>query len=194
MAGPSLGPRAVDAGENPEPVMSSALGVERDLPWSEPVQINDPFEGEFVGVFDRHFFSKRLLNTTVRVEIQSLWTRNFIRVLSTVRDVDCFGYSAGRVISPNCSEFSNPRNITQLLIKVNDEILTLYRQGSTFPISESVAIALKNAPEEVISIRLISETGEIIDSEIGKGTVAAWKVVYGAGAIADSPASLQGGF
>lgn len=180
-------PVAAEIDPDLDPVESAVLGTDSDLPWSEPVQINDPFEGDFVGVFDRHFFSKRLLNTTVRVEVQSLWTQDFIRVLSTIRDIDCASAPIGRILSPGCSEFSNPKNITQLLIKINGEILTLERQGSIFPVSESVAIALQNAPEAIIPIRLVSDTGEIIDSEIGAGTVEAWKVIYGTGAIAEYP-------
>ncbi|MGD1849409.1 MAG: hypothetical protein ACFCBU_01975 [Cyanophyceae cyanobacterium] len=135
-----------------DPIESLALGTDVNLPWSKPVQINDPFAGNFIGVFDRHFFSTRLLNTTVRVEVQSLWTRDFIRVLSTVRDIDCASAPIGRVLSPGCSEFSNPKNITQLQLKIGGEILTLERQGSIFPVRESVAIALQNAPEEIVPL------------------------------------------
>ncbi|MGD1901077.1 MAG: hypothetical protein ACFB9N_02425 [Geitlerinemataceae cyanobacterium] len=175
------------ATEPVEPVESAALGVNRDLPWSEPVQIDDPFEGSFVGVFDRHYFSDLLLNSSVRIEVQSLWTREFARVLLTTRDRDCLSAPAGAVLSSRCSEFNNPRNITQLLIKIDNEIFQLDRQGSVFPISEPVAIALQNASDEVVRIRLISDTGEMIDSEIGAGTVAAWETIYAPEPIANNP-------
>ncbi|MEM6518523.1 MAG: hypothetical protein AAF722_04215 [Cyanobacteria bacterium P01_C01_bin.70] len=166
-------------------VDSAALGTDRNLPWSEPVQINDPFEGNFVGVFDRHSFFGRLLNTNVRVEVQSLWTRDSIRVLSIVRDRDCLSQPRGVAIPSSCSIFDNSRNITQLFIKVEDEVLQISGQESMFPVSDAVAAALQNAPDSVISIRLITDSGETIDSKIGEGTVEAWKTVYGTEAIAE---------
>jgi hypothetical protein len=168
-------------------VDSAALGTDPNLPWSEPVQINDPFEGNFVGVFDRHAFYDRFLNTDVRIEVQSLWTEEFIRVLSVVRDRDCLSHPAGVVLAPGCTEFSNARNITRLFIKINDEVFQIAGQGSTFAVSSELAAALQTAPAETISIRLVSESGEIIDSEIGEATAAAWQTVYGSEAIATTP-------
>jgi len=168
-------------------VDSAALGTEPNLPWSEPVQINDPFEGNFVGVFDRHSFYDRFLNTDVRIEVQSLWTEEFIRVLSVVRDRDCLSHPAGVAVAPGCTEFSNARNITRLFIKIKDEVFQIAGQGSTFAVSGELAAALQAAPEETISIRLVSESGEIIDSEIGEATAAAWQTVYGSEAIATTP-------
>ena len=167
-------------------VESVALGTNPNLPWSETVQINDPFEGSFVGVFDRHSFSDRVLNTDVHVEVQSLWTQDLIRVLSIVRDRDCLSQPSGIIPARSCSEFSNARNITQLFIKIEDDVFQLAGQGSTFVVEDELAMALQNAPDTIISIRLVSESGETIDSEIGKGTVTAWESVYGMAAIADA--------
>lgn len=158
-------------------VDSAALGTNRNLPWSEPVQIDDPFEGRFVGVFDRHSFYGRFLNTNARIEVQSLWSQEFIRVLSVIRDRDCLSQSIA-VPDHICSEFSNARNITELFIKIDDDVFQLAGQGSTFPVSHELAEALQNAPETNISIRLVTESGETIDSEIGQGTVDAWRMVY----------------
>lgn len=158
-------------------VESATLGTHRNLPWSEPVQIDDPFEGSFIGVFDRHSFSDRFLNTTARIEVQSLWSRDFIRVLSIIRDRDCLSGSFG--ISPDlCSEFSNARNIIQLFIKVDDDVFQITGQNNTFPVSNELAQVLQNAPETTLDIRLVAESGEAIDSEIGENTVNAWKTVY----------------
>ena len=180
-------PDAEDAAGDMMIVESVALGTNPDLPWSETVQINDPFEGSFVGVFDRHSFSDRILNTDVHVEVQSLWTQDFIRVLSIVRDRDCLSQPSGVIPARSCSEFSNARNITQLFIKIEDDVFQLAGQGSTFFVEDELAIALQNAPDAIISIRLVSESGETIDSEIGTGTVTAWESVYGMVAIAEVP-------
>ena len=163
-------------------VDSATLGTHRNLPWSEPVQIDDPFEGSFVGVFDRHSFSDRFLNTTARIEVQSLWSRDFIRVLSIIRDRDCL--SGSFRVSPDlsCSEFSNARYIFQLFIKVNDDVFKIDGQNNTFLVSDELAQALHSASETSIDIRLVAESGESIDSEIGEGTVEAWKTIYNANA------------
>ncbi|MEM7062465.1 MAG: hypothetical protein AAF572_04790 [Cyanobacteria bacterium P01_B01_bin.77] len=159
-------------------VDSATLGTHRNLPWSEPVQIDDPFEGRFVGVFDRHSFSDRFLNTTARIEVQSLWSRDFIRVLSIIRDRDCLNGSLGTYPDLSCSEFNNARNIIQLFIKVDDEVFQVAGQNNTFVVSDELAQALQTAPETAVDIRLVAESGEAIDSEIGEGTVAAWETVY----------------
>ncbi|MEM1254606.1 MAG: hypothetical protein AAGI69_19400 [Cyanobacteria bacterium P01_H01_bin.21] len=167
-------------------VDSATLGTRRNLPWSEPVQIEDPFEGNFVGVFDRHSFNDRFLNTTARIEVQSLWSRDFIRVLSIIRDRDCLSGSFRVSSDLSCSEFSNARNIIQLFIKVDDSVFEISGQNNTFPVSNELAQTLQNAPETTIDIRLVAESGEAIDSKIGESTVNAWKTVY------TSPTTLAG--
>lgn len=159
-------------------VDSAALGTNRNLPWSEPVQIDDPFEGRFVGVFDRHSFDGRFLNTNARIEVQSLWSQEFIRVLSVIRDRDCLNQSVGVAVNRICSEFSDARHITALFIKIEEDVFQVSGQGSTFSVSDELAEALQNAPEANVSIRLITESGETIDSEIGQDTVEAWRTVY----------------
>lgn len=159
-------------------VDSAALGTNRNLPWSQPVQIDDPFEGSFIGVFDRHSFFDRFLNTNARIEVQSLWSQEFIRVLSVVRDRDCLGQSIGVVPDQSCTVFNSSRNITELFIKIDGEVFQVAGQSSTFPVSNELAKALQNAPETNIDIRLVTDSGETIDSQIGQGTVEAWKTVY----------------
>ena len=156
------------------------MGTRRNLPWSELVQINDPFEGNFVGVFDRHYFNDRFLNTTARIEVQSLWSRESIRFLLIIRDRDCLNRSFRFGVSSalSCSEFSNARNIIELFIKIDDEVLQVEGQNSTFPVSEELAQALQNSPDERIDIRLVTQSGETVDSEIGQGTVEVWRTLY----------------
>lgn len=171
---------SVNAATELRVVDSAALGTRRNLPWSELVQINDPFEGNFVGVFDRHFFNDRFLNTTARIEVQSLWSRESVRFLLIIRDRDClrqsFHYGSSSGLS--CSEFSNARNIIELFIKIDNEVLQVAGQNSTFPVSEELAQALQNAPDARIAIRLVTQSGETVDSEIGQGTVEVWRTLY----------------
>jgi hypothetical protein len=161
-------------------VDSAALATGRSVPWSEPVQINDPFEGSFIGVFDRNYFYDRFLNTSARIEVQSLWSPESVRFLLVTRDRDClsqplhYGFSADL----GCSEFNNTRNIVELFLRINDQVFEVAGQNSTFPINDELAQALRTAPDGNVSIRLVTENGEAIDSEIGRETVEAWRTVY----------------
>jgi hypothetical protein len=160
-------------------VDSAALGTGRNIPWSEPVRIDDPFEGSFIGVFDRNYFFDRILNESTQVEVQSLWSREAVRFLLVTRDRDCsdgefpFGFSVHY-----CSDLNASRTVTELFVKINDEVFQVSGENSTFSISSELAQALQNAPEDNVSIRLVTENGETVDSEIGKGTVVAWKSIY----------------
>jgi hypothetical protein len=161
-------------------VNSAALGTS-NVPWSEPVQIDDPFEGSFIGVFDRNYFYDRFLNTTTQIEVQSLWRPQSVRFLLITRDRDCLNHSFHYGLSFNlgCSEFNNARNVIELFIRINDQVFQVAGQNSVFPVSNELAQALQSAPAGNVSIRLVTENGEIVDSEIGQGTVEAWRTVYG---------------
>lgn len=163
-----------------ENVNSAALGAGRNLPWSEPVQINDPFEGNFMGVFDRNYFYERLLNTNARIELQSLWSPQSVRFLLITRHRNCLSGSIRYDTSHNlgCSSVNNSRNLIELFVKINDQVFQVSGKNSKFPIGDQLAQALQTAPEGNVSIRLVTESGETINSEIGKGTVKAWKTVY----------------
>lgn len=163
-------------------VKSAALGTNMDVPWSQPVRIVDPFEGKYVGIFDRNYFFRRFLNSDARVEVVSLWSRNSVRFLLAYRDRDCsFNHSFD--FSPygaRCFTF-NPKtlNVTDLYIKIGEQVFRLEGENSTFKVSNELAAALKNSVSgKNVSIRLVAETGEAVDSEIGKGTVKAWKAIY----------------
>jgi hypothetical protein len=160
-------------------VHSAALGTGRDIPWSELVRIEDPFEGSFVGVFDRNYFYDRLTNRSARIEVQSLWSRESVRFLLVARNQDCWvgGWPYG-LPGEYCSNLTTARNVTELFVRINDEVFQVSGQNNTFSINRELAQALQNAPEDNVSIRLVTEAGETVDSEIGKGTVAAWNALY----------------
>jgi hypothetical protein len=161
-------------------VDSAALGTSHNPPWSEPVQISDPFEGNFIGVFDRNYFFDRLLNTNTRIEVQSLWRPQSVRFLLITSDRNCrTGFIRyGVPTNLGCSVVTNSRNLTQLYVKLNDQVYQVSGQNSQFPISNELAQALQTAPEGNVSIRLVTENGETVNTEIGQGTVAAWRTVY----------------
>jgi hypothetical protein len=161
-------------------VRSTALGTNIDVPWSQPVKIVDPFEGEDVGIFDKNYFYKRLLNTNTRVQVISLWRRDSIRLLLAYSDRDCLsGHSFYPILSGrDCLASNAALEVNNLLLKIGDRVFRLSGQNSRFQVSDELAKALKNSPTGNVSIRLVTESGETVDSEIGKGTVQGWKAIY----------------
>lgn len=161
-------------------VRSAALGTNIDVPWSQPVKIVDPFEGEGIGIFDKNYFYERLLNTNTRVQVVSLWQPDSIRLLLAYRDRDCIsGHSFYPILSGrDCLASNAALNVTNLSIKIGDRVFRLSGQNGRFQVSNELATALKNSPTQNVSIRLVTESGETVDSEIGKGTVQAWKAIY----------------
>ena len=161
-------------------VRSAALDPGIDVPWSQPVRIIDPFEGEYVGIFDKNFFYRRILNTNARVQVVSLWRSDSVRFLLAYSDRDCgFGHAFfDHRISRDCLTANAALGIANLYIKVGDRVFQIEGDNSRFPVNPNLATALKNSPSENIDIRLVTESGEIIDSEIGKSTVAAWREIY----------------
>ena len=61
-------------------VRSAVLGTNMDVPWSQPVKVIDPFEGDYLAVFDRNYFYRRFLNTNARVDVVSQWSRKSVRL------------------------------------------------------------------------------------------------------------------
>lgn len=161
-------------------VRSAALDPGIDVPWSQPVRVVDPFEGEYIGIFDKNYFYQRLLNANVRVQVVSLWRPDSVRFLLAYNERDCdWGhgfFSSG--LERNCLSDNAALQLNNLLIKIGDRVFRLEGKSSRFQVNRELATALKNAPTQNISIRLITASGETIDSQIGKGTVQAWKIIY----------------
>ncbi|MEH2225106.1 hypothetical protein [Nostoc sp.] len=161
-------------------VKSAGLSPEMDVPWSKAVKIVDPFEGEFVGVFDRNSLGGYLFREG-STQVISLWTPSSIRVLVTVNSGQARSsfYTAGRVYPrPDYFRFVTTKKVDKLLLKVREKVFQLDGSNGTFAVSKELATALKNAPDENLDIRLVLEGGQTVDSEIGKGTVKAWRTIY----------------
>ena len=161
-------------------IKSAALGASLNVPWSQPVKVVDPFEGNYLAVFDRNYFYRRFLNQSTRTEVVSLWSRKFIRLLLADRDRNCFsGYGFYlSSLSSSCEASNNTREVIELSIKVGEQVFQLKGQNSIFAVSNDLALALENSPVDNVNIRLVTRSGETVDSEIGKGTVKAWKAIY----------------
>ena len=163
------------------PIVESAnLDTNLDVPWSQPVKIQDPFEGEFIGIFDRHFFFSRLLNTSARVEVVSLWSQDTIRFLLAYRNRDCnfnSGFSS-TTLSRNCLALNTALKITGVYLKIGEAVFRLEGKNGRFEVNDKLAQALRNSPAGNINIRLVTASGKLVDSEIGEETVKAWQAIY----------------
>lgn len=169
---------ALAQSSEPVPVVNSAvLGLNMSVPWSQPVRVNDPFEGDFLAVFDRNYFPSRFLQAE-RVDVVSLWSRQTIRVLLAARNRNCIIDVYDSIWGHACAEIGVAQKVSQLLVRVGDRVFRLENKDGTFPVSADLATALQTAPEGNVNIRLITERGETVDSLIGKDTVRSWRTVY----------------
>jgi len=161
-------------------VKSAGLSPDMDVPWSKTVRIVDPFEGEFIGVFDRNSLGGYLYRQGSQ-QVISLWTPSSIRVLVTLNSGQASStfYTAGNVYPrPDFLRFVTTKKVDKLLLKVRGKVFQLDGSTGTFAVSRELATALKNSPDENLDIRLVLEGGQTVDSEIGKGTVKAWRSIY----------------
>jgi hypothetical protein len=161
-------------------VESAALAVGMQVPWSQPVRVKDPFEGEQLGVFDRHEFSR---GEIPRVTVLSLWQPRTVRFLVGFGTQCTRAYVGYILYFPvggwSCGQTDTSRKIVEAMVKIGDTHWRLTQgQHNTFPISAEVRAALYQAPEAKVLLRLVTEAGEWIDSEIGIHTVRAWKQVF----------------
>ncbi|PSB22053.1 hypothetical protein C7B65_01160 [Phormidesmis priestleyi ULC007] len=181
-------------------VRSSLLKPDLSVPWSQPVQVVDPFEGTYLAVFDQNYFSRSFGNKNSQVKVVSLWSQNSVRLLLAYRGRECASVrgSYGLRLHTNffrsdrdpfrffdddfadsvCITSSDTQKIVDLSLKLGDRVFRLKEKGNAFLVTEELAAALKNAPEKNVRIRLIADNGETLDSEIGVGTVKAWKSIY----------------
>lgn len=188
-------------------VRSSVLQPNLQVPWSQPVRVVDPFEGEYLAVFDQHYFSRLFRNRNSQIKVISLWNRDSVRLLLAYNGRECrfrdslslhgdFFYPFSRRYHRSqrryyqsrffddgfsdsvCVAANGTQKIAEFSVKVGDRVFQVKGSNNQFPVSAALATALKNAAEETTKVRLVADNGEVIDSEIGKATVRAWKSVY----------------
>ncbi len=64
------------------------------------------------------------------------------------------------------------------MLIVREQVFQLEGANGTFTVSNELAPAFKNAPHQNLDMRLVLEGGQTVDSEIGSGTVKAWRSIY----------------
>jgi hypothetical protein len=135
-------------------------------PWSTPVLVNDEFEGSYLSVYD-HNFQKvgGLFGWGSKEEngMTSEWSPKRVRVYSYI-------------INDGGTTF---KETNKLIIKVGGKMYQLTGDKGNFVVTPELAYALKTAPMEVAKIRVeYADSGIEVTSDIGTGTVTAWRTVY----------------
>lgn len=137
-----------------------------DLPYSQPLALNDPVTGQSVGVYDQNFIPSGS-------KVSSSWGRFGISI---------GGYwllTTGGGLTERVATFI-PFEADILWISDGDSFLVVKGCNGRFTVTSEIAAALRNHPAgKNAYIRFSTEgTGSAVLSEIGKDTVAAWKKVY----------------
>jgi hypothetical protein len=150
------------------PVVNSGdwRSLNRNLPWSRPVVVRDPFDGDYLAVLDRNY--RTYGDATVTAV--TIWSKNTIRAVGYVQVQDCGPYLG------YCSDDLVSRQASYLEVKVGNQIFRIPGDGSgNFPVSP----ALASAPSGQALTRITFDgIGQPVNNPIGAGTVQAWKVVY----------------
>ena len=139
-----------------------------DLPWSEAVTLNDPVTGENVGVIDRNF-------QPGGSKVNSSWSRSSIELGGYWLFKQKLGAFGGKVVAT-----FYPFEADILWIPDGDSFLIVKGCNGSFTVTQEIADALANQPPGKNAwIRFSTEgTGGSNLSQIGQGTVAAWKKIY----------------
>jgi hypothetical protein len=130
-------------------------------PWSTPVLVNDEFEGTYLAVFDHNF--QKPWGSTEENGITSSWSPKIIRTYAYTTT------SGGTTI----------KETSGLIVKVGGKAYPLTGKKGNFNVTPELAYALKTAPLEVAKIKVeFEDSGVPLVSDIGTGTVTAWRTVY----------------
>ena len=149
--------------------------------WSQVV--NDRFDGNLV--YDKNFdgngtfvFVSRWSPQDIRatyteyrsevVDYKTVWRSKWVTENGKRREVQY------RDREPIYRKYQTERSPKAIKFAINNQVYT-YEQGA---VSAELAAALASAPSENMIIRLVWENSTTTDTEIGKGTVAAWKTVF----------------
>ena len=139
----------------------------KDLPFSEALAINDPVTGQSVGVLDQNFVPGGS-------KVSSSWSRSSIAVSGywLFRTGGGFGGDPVATFVPFEADI--------LWIPDGNSFLIVKGCNGTFTVTKEIAAALANQPPGKNAwIRFTTESaGGSHLSQIGKGTVEAWKKIY----------------
>jgi hypothetical protein len=141
-----------------------------DIPYSKPVLVSDPFDGDYLAVIDHNFSDHRswFLTAISRSGVITNWSEDYIRV-----------YSYNETLCIGCLPNRTTQEAGSLEIKIGEELFQLSGTNGNFAVTPELASALRAAPSGSALTRIrLEESGESLTNEIGAETTAAWKIVY----------------
>lgn len=186
-------------GKSSSAVTSKTWMTADNLPWSTPVLVRDPEEGDYQAVFDRSFPTGYTLNQIKAVGMGQIsnWNRRWIGVYGYGTDQRCVQI----VVVPVCRTTHPVAPVGEAALRIGNRIHALQGERGRFPVDESLAHALRTAyPQRVLLRFTLRHGGDTITQAIGSGTVKAWQVIYAdaieppaEGSPAASPSPLAAG-
>ena len=141
--------------------------VNGDLPWSQPVLVKDPFDGNYVAVFDHDFSDNDGFITNW--SYQYLWVHIYHQLGGSYQTI----------------------GISSLTIKIGDQTFELFGQNNQFEIPEALRKAMREAPPNKVSISYLNAEHKKIKHRIGNQTVEAWKSLYQEIPVSATPPPLE---
>ncbi|OLP17028.1 hypothetical protein BST81_18165 [Leptolyngbya sp. 'hensonii'] len=155
--------------------------VTQDSPvaWSQVV--DSPFDGKVI--YDKNFGDGFAFVSSWSMQgIRATYTRYWKEIEGyrtvwksrKVRRGDREEWENYRQQEPIYRNYSSNRTPKAILMSINGQVYT-YQEG---PVSPELALALATAPPGNMRIRLVWDNDEVLETEIGSGTVAAFKVVF----------------
>ncbi len=150
-------------------VQPASVGVNDRVAWSKVV--DNPFDGKVV--YDRNYQGDSIF--------VSSWAKSGIRATYIQVNSVLVGYQpyyrrglffpAEEPIYQQSLVDSVPDSIN---LAINGKVYT-YTDGAVSP---ELSAALVSAPAQNVKVRLVWKDGRTKDTEIGKGTVEAWKTIF----------------
>ena len=157
------------------------------FPWSEVVMVEDEFEGNYIAVLDRKKINNKFIGTSRGVV--SEWSNKNIKV-------NFYTYSQDGITNLFTGKNINVIPAQSISLKIGEQIFELTGNNGTFPITEEIINAAKNASVGEVKLKVIP-TNDGGDGLMGAAyglketvfemkdeTVDAWKIVYGNSQVA----------
>jgi hypothetical protein len=150
--------------------------------WSSP--INDEFDGLIV--YDKHSvddniivssWSKQAIQLTVSKELSKITGYRRVRSPKTNKDTKTSRDTDHCTCEeePIYTKYNQNYWVSNFTVSINNQLYKYY-QGAVSP---ELAQALANAPiDKNVRIRILTADGFTVNSEIGAGTVRAWRQIF----------------
>ena len=141
-----------------------------DLPWSRPLLVVHPFDGEYLAVADNNFSGNLDWNNWDE-SIISIWSEKGVRIVARRREKRCAFFS--------CNTNIIWYETNSLDVKIGDTVFSLEGSDGNFRLSDEQKQILATAPAGEAIIRVYFEgRGNEVINDIGEGTVEAWRTVF----------------